>query len=188
MRQPAAAALACRVRANSGSSERPWICAPGLPPASSISVGAMSWQMTSSLTPRARLHLARIADDERRADAFLVGEAPLGAERVLAEEIAVVAEEDDERVVELALPLQRVEDHADAFVDRRHHARALADLLLLARMRAPPERSRATRSLEARTHSAQAGFAFTTSAGGSMFGFFGKIGVAVEIAWRSAAM
>ena len=36
--------------ASSGSSERPWICAPGLPPASSISVGAMSWQMTRSRT------------------------------------------------------------------------------------------------------------------------------------------
>ncbi|MNC99753.1 hypothetical protein D3C83_181450 [compost metagenome] len=39
-----------RLPASSGSSEQPWICAPGLPPASSMSVGAMSWQMTISFT------------------------------------------------------------------------------------------------------------------------------------------
>ena len=39
-----------RLPEKSGSNERPWICAPGLPPASSISVGAMSWQITRSRT------------------------------------------------------------------------------------------------------------------------------------------
>ena len=72
-----------------------------LPPARSTSVGAMSWQITRSRSPRAGLEPGGIAHEERRAYALLVGEAALGPEPVLAEEIAVVAQEQDEGVVEL---------------------------------------------------------------------------------------
>ena len=61
----------------------------------------MSWQSTSRVSASPACITRRIAHDERRADAFLVREAPLGAEPVLAEEEAVVAEKDDEGVVEL---------------------------------------------------------------------------------------
>ena len=57
---------------------------------------------------------------------------PLGPEAVLAEEEAVVAEEHDHRVVELARLLERLEQHADALVHRGHHAGAQADFLLRA--------------------------------------------------------
>ena len=51
---------------------------------------------------------------------------------MFAEEIAVVAEKHDAGIVELAIFLERLEDHADAFVDRRHHGGAQADFFLLA--------------------------------------------------------
>ena len=35
---------------SSGTSERPWTCGPGVPPASSMKVGAMSWQMIICFT------------------------------------------------------------------------------------------------------------------------------------------
>src|SRR4030095_4371404 len=89
---------------------------------------------------RACLHFARIANDEGGADAFLVGEAALGAQAVLAEELAVVAEERDERVIELALALQYLQDRAHALVDRCHHSCALPDLLLLARVQLREDR------------------------------------------------
>jgi hypothetical protein len=81
---------------------------------------------------RACFRPPRIPQDERRADALLVGEAALGAEPVLAEEVTVVAEEEDEGVVELLRPRERVEEHPDALVDRGHHRRAQTDLLLRA--------------------------------------------------------
>lgn len=54
----------------------------------------------------------------------------LGTEAVLAKEIAVVAEEQDERIVELAGLLERLEDVGHALVDRGHHRGAQANLLL----------------------------------------------------------
>ena len=51
---------------------------------------------------------------------------------MLAEEVAVVAEENDDGVLELAVLSQRLEDHADAFVHRGHHRCAQANLLLVA--------------------------------------------------------
>ena len=120
----------CARPASSGTSERPWICGPGVPPASSTMVGAMSRASTISRTDAPALASGRVAEHERGADALLVGEAALGAEGVLAEEVAVVAQEQDERPVELAGALQRVEDHPDALVDRGHHRRAEANLLL----------------------------------------------------------
>src|SRR6185437_9597885 len=48
-----------------------------------------------TVDPRALPDRLRIAGDERTANAFLVCETALGTERVLAEEIAVVAEEHD---------------------------------------------------------------------------------------------
>jgi DNA-binding transcriptional LysR family regulator len=53
---------------------------------------------------------------------------------VLAEEVAVVAEEDDAGVVERAAPLERLEQLAHALVDRGHHRRPQPDLLLRARL------------------------------------------------------
>ena len=76
----------------------------------------------------------RVAHQERRADALLVGEPPLRAQPVLAEEVAVVADEDDEGAVERPAPLERAQQHADALVHRGHHRRAEADLLLGARV------------------------------------------------------
>src|SRR5215467_15307735 len=70
------------------------------------------------------------SDLERRADALLVGEATIGPEAMLAEEVAVVAEEEDDRVVELARALERLEEHAHALVHRGHHARTQPHLLL----------------------------------------------------------
>jgi hypothetical protein len=84
----------------------------------------MSSASTRIVVHRARLEPRRITDQERRLDAFLVGEAALGSEPVLAEEIAVVAQEQDEGVVELAGLLQRREDIAHALVDRGHHGGA----------------------------------------------------------------
>jgi len=55
-----------------------------------------------ALDASAGLHERRITHEERRADAFLVREPPLRAEAMLAEEEAVVAEEDDARVVQRA--------------------------------------------------------------------------------------
>jgi hypothetical protein len=80
--------------------EWPWICGPGLPPASSIMVGAMSMARTIGLITLPGLDQLRVAHEERGADALLVGEAALGAQAVLAEEEAVVAEEHDAGVVE----------------------------------------------------------------------------------------
>src|SRR5688572_16824088 len=77
-----------------------------------------------------RLDPPWIAHEEGRADALLVGETALGPEPVLTEEVPVVAEEDDDRVVERAGSLQRIEERADALVHRRHHARPEPDLLL----------------------------------------------------------
>src|SRR5262249_1641196 len=79
---------------------------------------------------RPGLRLARIAQHEGRSDAFLVREAALGAEAVLAEEIAIVAEKEDECIIKLTAAVERLEDHADAFIHRGHHARALANFLL----------------------------------------------------------
>src|SRR4029079_13590612 len=82
--------------------------------------------------PCAGVDLLWKAQDERRQYAFLVREAALGSESVLAEEVTVVAQENDERIVEHAFALQQIEDRAHAFVDGGHHARAKADFLLLA--------------------------------------------------------
>ena len=49
---------------------------------------------------------------------------------MLAEEVPVVPEEQDQRVVELATPLEGLEQHPDALVDRRHHGRPWQYLLL----------------------------------------------------------
>src|SRR5450631_3113388 len=49
---------------------------------------------------------------------------------MLAEEVAVVAQEDDEGVVELALSRQHFQYHAHAFIDGSHHRGAQPDLLL----------------------------------------------------------
>ena len=170
----------CRVArrcANSGSSERPWICAPRL---AAGELDRASARCPGRSRARARrvpaFDLARIAHDERRADAFLVGEAALGTERVLAEEIAVVAEEHDERVVELALPLERVEDRADAL--RRPTpscARAGGSPPGRPRGAPPGSPSRDPRSSQREALGPRRLLRATTSAGGSMFGVFGKI-------------
>src|SRR5262249_28931259 len=68
----------------------------------------------------------------RRPDALLVGEAAIGADAVLTEEESIVTEEEDDRVVELAAPLERFEEPAYTVVDGRHHARAQPNLLLRA--------------------------------------------------------
>src|SRR4051812_25593998 len=82
------------------------------------------------LAPRAGLHEGREAHDERRADALLVREAALRPEAVLAKKVTVVAEKEDESVVELLKARERVEDHSDALVDRSHHRGAQANFLL----------------------------------------------------------
>ena len=61
------------------------------------------------LMARAGLDFLRIAQGQRRTYALLVGEAALGSDAVLAEEIAVIAEEKYQRVIELAALLQGVE-------------------------------------------------------------------------------
>src|SRR5689334_23383956 len=49
---------------------------------------------------------------------------------MLTEEVTVVAQKNDERVVELSLSLQRFQDRAYAFVDGSHHRCAQSDLFL----------------------------------------------------------
>jgi hypothetical protein len=49
---------------------------------------------------------------------------------MLAEEESVVAEEEDEGVVERSLALQRLEQRPDALVHRSHHRGPLSNLLL----------------------------------------------------------
>jgi len=91
--------------------------------------------------PDARLDALGIAHEERGADALLVGKAPLGAQAVLAEEEAVVPQEHDASPVELPLFFQRLQDRADALVDRSHHRRALARLFLGADVQRLEERA-----------------------------------------------
>src|SRR5206468_10430534 len=66
------------------------------------------------------LYLRRKSHGERRTNAFFVREAPLGPQPMLAEEVTVVAQKNDERFVELSLSLQCFQDRAHAFVDGSH--------------------------------------------------------------------
>src|SRR3954452_6909196 len=61
---------------------------------------------------RARLDALGIADEEGRADALLVRKAPLGAQAMLAEEKAVVAEEHYAGALQLSRLVQGIQDRA----------------------------------------------------------------------------
>src|SRR5262245_65930477 len=75
-----------------------------------------------------------VAHEERRADALLIGEAALRAQRMFAKKIPVVAEKHYTRVLKHALARQRGEEHANALIYRSHHRRATAHLFLGASM------------------------------------------------------
>ncbi len=70
----------------------------------------------------------RVADDQRDARGLLVREAPLLVEPMLPIEVAVVAREHDDRVVELAELLERPHQPAEALVHAQEHLLAGTDV------------------------------------------------------------
>ena len=84
-------------------------------------------------------HLPGLAHDHGHAQHVLVVKRPLGDQAVLAQEVAVVGGEDDERVVGNAGGIERVEDAPDLVVDEAHHAvvggQAAPDLLVAVQVR-----------------------------------------------------
>src|SRR5690606_40845122 len=71
------------------------------------------------LEARARLHERRKAQNERSADARLVGEPALGSQAMLAEEVAVVAQEENRRIGQPGAPREPPRGPADPFPHRR---------------------------------------------------------------------
>ena len=116
----------------------PFISADGLAPVNRRIVGATSTRLTASSTCRRRL--SRSGDDQRHAQGRVVEQHSVRALAVVAKPFSVIARDDDERAVHLAMRAQPLEHARDLFVRERDLA-----IVRRARPRGEPRRRRVRR-------------------------------------------
>src|SRR5438477_5954492 len=86
-----------------------------------VNVEGELWEDGSSF------YQGRVAHKQRDARGFLIRKAAFDAQAMLAVEIAFVAGEEDERLVELVRVLESFEDAPRGFVHGGQHAETVAD-------------------------------------------------------------